>query len=125
MRRHAKAAWIASAWLVAGTGSGAQSSIPNETQLNPGREAVRPGEVIGLGCISVDGRGADELFVLTDAQRVPRTRVALKGDPNLLRFHVGHTVEVVGRVMAGPASSAGFETFSVVALVYISTTCSA
>jgi hypothetical protein len=49
----------------------------------------------------------------------------LEGDPDLLRFHLGHLVEVAGSLTAakGGGATASAGTLKVEALTYLATSC--
>jgi hypothetical protein len=98
------------------------SGLPSGTQLNPGTVAGGAGNFIVIGCISREGQGASETFVMTDPRPTPPVQYRLAGDPDLLRFHVGHTVEIAGPIAAA-AGGATAPTLKVQSLTYVSTTC--
>jgi hypothetical protein len=100
----------------------AQTGNLKDTQLNPDR--VAGGRAIVIGCISREGAGQTPRFVITDTRAQKPLSYRLEGNSDLLRFHVGHTVEISGPVAAakgGGTASAG--TLKVEALTYLSTTC--
>src|SRR5262249_61084493 len=83
----------------------AQTGIPKSTELNPGRVAPGNGNFIVIGCVSREGQGTPPTFVITDSRSKPPARYRLEGDADLLRLHVGHTVEIGGPIT--PPSGAG------------------
>jgi len=106
----------------------AQTGIPKGgTQLNPGRVTAGGGNFIVIGCVSREGQRTPPTFVITDSRSKPPTSYRLDGDADLLRMHIGHTVEIGGPI--APASSTGAganasaRTLKVQSLIYISTTC--
>src|SRR5262245_44364326 len=104
-----------------------QTGIPKSTDLNPGRFAPGNGNFIVIGCISREGQGTPPTFVITDSRWKPPARYRLEGDADLLRLHVGHTVEIGGPIT--PASgararpNAATPPYTVNTLIYIATTC--
>ena len=105
----------------------AQTGTPKGTQLNPGRVSAGRGNLIVIGCISRQGEGAASAFVVTDPRPKPPAQYRLDGDADLLRLHVGHTVEIGGPTAPAPNGGAGANaavpTLKVQSLTYISTTC--
>ena len=106
----------------------AQTGIPKGTQLNPGRVSAGLGKLIVIGCVSRQGEGASSAFIITDPRPKPPAQYRLDGDADLLRLHMGHTVEVGGPVVPAPngpgGATAAVPTLQVQSLTYISTTCS-
>ena len=107
---------------------GAQTGIPKGTQLNPGRVSAGRGNLIVIGCVSRQGEGASSAFIITDPRPKPPAQYRLDGDADLLRLHVGHTVEIGGPTAPAPngggGANAAIPTLKVQSLTYISTTCS-
>ena len=107
---------------------GAQTGTPKGTQLNPGRVSAGRGNLIVIGCVSRQGEGASSAFIITDPRPKPPAQYRLDGDADLLRLHVGHTVEIGGPTAPAPDGSGGANaavpTLKVQSLTYISTTCS-
>ena len=101
---------------------GAQTGIPKGTQLNPGRVSAGNGIAIVIGCVSRQGAGVSSAFIITDPRPKPPAPYRLDGDADLLRMHVGHTLEIGGPVASGAATPA--LTLKVQSLTYISPTCS-
>ena len=122
METRLRAAISAIVWLAMIGIPAAQTGIPKGTQLNPGRVSAGNGNVIVIGCVSRQGEGASAAFIITDPRPKPPAPFRLDGDADLLRMHVGHTVEIGGPVT--PASGAAAPTLKVQSLTYISTTCS-
>jgi hypothetical protein len=105
----------------------AQTGIPKSTELNPGRVAPGNGNFIVIGCVSREGQGTPPTFVITDSRSKPPARYRLEGDADLLRLHVGHTVEIGGPITPASAARGGANaatpSFRIESLIYISTTC--
>lgn len=106
----------------------AQTGIPKGTQLNPGRVTPGAGNFIVIGCVSREGQATPPTYAITDSRPKPPARYRLEGDADLLRTHVGHTVEIGGPITPGSgapgAANASAPTLKVLSLIYISTTCS-
>jgi hypothetical protein len=96
--------------------------LPSGTQLNPGSVSPGGSNFIVIGCISREGRDAAETFVITDSRATPPAQYRLQGDTDLLRIHVGHTVEIGGPITPS-ATGVITSTLGVKALTYSSTTC--
>ena len=105
----------------------AQTGILKSTELNPGRVAPGNGNFIVIGCVSREGQGTPPTFVITDSRSKPPARYRLEGDADLLRLHVGHTVEIGGPITpasgARGGANAAMPSFTVESLTYIATTC--
>ena len=111
--------WAASIGLTAG-----QTGNLKDTQLNPDRIAAPGHRAIVIGCVSRDGNTPASRYLLTDTRAQPAVQYRLEGDADLLRFHVGHLVEIGGSLAAATGSgSANAGTLKVEALTYLSTTC--
>ena len=114
-------------WAVMMGWPAAQTGIPKETQLNPGRVTAGRGSFIVIGCVSREGRNTPATFVITDSRATPTARYRLEGDADLLRIHVGHTVEIGGPIAPVSGARGGGNvsapTLKVQSLTYISTTC--
>jgi hypothetical protein len=111
--------------MLAGGALAAQSKVPGlpaGTQLNPGSVSPGAGNFIVIGCISREGQGGSETFAITDSRATPPAQYRLQGDTDLLRIHVGHTVEIGGPITPA-AAGAKTPTLGVKALTYVSTTC--
>ena len=122
METRLRAAISTIVWLTMIGIAGAQTGLPKGTQLNPGRVSAGNGNVIVIGCVSRQGEGASATFIITDPRPKPPAPYRLDGDADLLRMHVGHTLEIGGPVT--PASGATAPTLKVQSLTYISTSCS-
>lgn len=113
-------------WILILAGAPAAQSkvpgLPSGTQLNPGSVSPGGGNSIVIGCISREGQDAAETFVITDSRATPPAQYRLQGDTDLLRIHVGHTVEIGGPITPS-ATGAITSTLGVKALTYVSTTC--
>jgi hypothetical protein len=105
----------------------AQTGIPKATQLNPGQVTPGAGNFIAIGCVSREGQSTQPTFVITDARPKAPVQYRLDGDPDLLRMHVGHTVEIGGPITPASGMKGGGSTpaptLKVQSLTYISTTC--
>jgi hypothetical protein len=105
----------------------AQTGIPKATELNPGRVTPGGGNFIVIGCVSREGQSTPLTFVISDSRSKPPAVYRLEGDADLLRIHLGHTVEIGGPiapVSAAPSGgNAAMRTLKVDSLIYISTTC--
>jgi len=127
MESRVRAAIGAIVWSMMTALAAAQPGIPKDTQLNPGRVTAGAGNVIVIGCVGRAGQSTPPVFAITDSRSKPPAQYRLEGDPDLLRLHVGHTVEIAGPIT--PASgtrggaSASAPTLKVQSLTYISTTC--
>ena len=124
METRLRAAISAIVWLAMIGIPAAQTGIPKGTQLNPGRVSAGNGNVIVIGCVSRQGQGASAAFIITDPRPKPPAPFRLDGDADLLRMHVGHTVEIGGPVTPASGGAAAAPTLKVQSLTYISTTCS-
>jgi hypothetical protein len=126
MERRLRAAITAIVWSTMIGIPGAQTGIPKGTQLNPGRVSAGNGNVIVIGCVSRQGDGASAAFIITDPRPKPPAQYRLDGDADLLRMHVGHTLEIGGPIASGSGpggAGAAPPTLKVLSLTYISTTC--
>src|SRR5262245_22278335 len=113
--------WATSTGLAA-----AQSGIPKDTQLNPGR-VTAGGAFIVIGCVSGEGQTTPPTFVVTDSRAKPPARFRLEGDGDHLRMHAGHTLEIRGAIKpasgARGGASSSLPSLQVQSLTYLSTTC--
>jgi hypothetical protein len=127
MESRVRAAIGAIVWSMMTALAAAQPGIPKDTQLNPGRVTAGAGNFIVIGCVGRAGQSTPPVFAITDSRSKPPAQYRLEGDPDLLRLHVGHTVEIGGPI--APASgtrggaNASAPTLKVQSLTYISTTC--
>lgn len=126
METRLRAAISAIIWLtMIGIPAAQTTGIPKGTQLNPGRVSAGNGNVIVIGCVSRQGEGAAAAFIITDPRPKPPAQYRLEGDADLLRMHVGHTLEVGGPITpASGGAGAAAPTLKVQSLTYISTSCS-
>ena len=91
-----------------------------------------------IGCLSREGQasaggrgggaGSGDIYITTDRRANPPARYRVDGDPEQLKLHVGHTVEIAGPVTPPPTARGGaanmaLPTLKVQSLTYISTTC--
>ncbi len=101
MTRTIAAAVGATIWAMTIGLAAAQTGKLKDTQLNPDGVAASKRAVV-IGCVSRDGSGQASRFVITDTRMKTPAQYRLDADPDLLRFHVGHMVEI-----AGPLAAAG------------------
>jgi hypothetical protein len=114
------------AWVALVGIAGAQNGIPKGTQINPGKVTPGSGNIIVIGCVSRATGGAANAFIVTDSRPKPPAQYRLDGDADILRLHVGHTVEIGGPVQSTTGTAVGggmVGTLKVNSLVYISQTC--
>ena len=113
------------AWTAMTGLSATQTGIPKGTQLNPGRVTAGAGNFIVIGCVNREGQSAPPIFVITDSRPKSPARYRLDGDADLLRLHIGHTVEIGGPIMpaSDPHDGANAPTLRMQSLTYISRTC--
>ena len=125
MARTIRAAACAAIWATAMALAAGQTGNLKDTQLNPDRIAAAGNRAILIGCISREGNNQASRFVLTDTRPQTPVHYRLEGDADLLRFHVGHMVEIAGSLTAarGGAATASAGMLKVEALTYLSTTC--
>ncbi len=127
MERRVRAAVAAILWATLIGLPAAQTGIPKGTQLNPGRVTPGAGNFVVIGCVSREGQNTPPMFVITDSRSKPPARYRLDGDADLLRMHVGHTVEIGGPITPASGTRGGANasslTLTVLSLTYISTTC--
>jgi hypothetical protein len=127
MEKRLRAAVGAIMWATLIAWPAAQTGIPKATQLNPGQVTPGAGNLIVIGCVSREGQSTQPTFVITDSRPKPPAQYQLDGDADLLRMHVGHTVEIGGPIAPASGMRAGgstsARTLKVQSLTYISTTC--
>jgi hypothetical protein len=127
MERRIRAAIGAIAWATLIGLPAAQSGIPKGTQLNPGRVTAGGGNFIVIGCVAREGQGTSPTFEIIDSRSKPPAHYRLDGDADLLRMHVGHTVEIGGPITPAPdargGANASVPTLTVQSLTYISRAC--
>ena len=114
---------FATVWATTAMGLAAQTGKLKDTQLNPDRVAAASKRAIVIGCVGRDGNGPVSRYVITDTRPQTPAQYRLDADPDLLRFHVGHLVEIVGPLAVAKRGAAGAATIKVEALTYLSTTC--
>jgi cytochrome c-type biogenesis protein CcmE len=101
----------------------AQTGKLKDTQLNPDGVAAGKRAVV-IGCVSRDGSGQAARYLISDTRMKTPVQYRLDADPDLLRFHVGHMVEIAGSLAAARgAVGTGAGTIKVEALTYLSMTC--
>ena len=127
MENRFRAALAAIACAILSASTAAQTGIPKSTELNPGRVTPGAGNFIVIGCISREGPNTSSTLLITDSRSKPPAVYRLEsGDADLLRFHVGHTVEIGGPITAASptaAGNAGARVLRVDSLTYISPSC--
>jgi len=124
MEKRVRAAIGAILWATMVGWAAAQTGIPKSTQLNPGHVTLGAGNFIVIGCVSREGQSTQPTFVITDSRPKPLAQYRLDGDLDLLRMHVGHTVEIGGPIaLPSGGGSTNARTLKVQSLTYISTTC--
>jgi hypothetical protein len=121
VRLRAAISAIAVTAMVGVVGAQKIAGIPESTQLNPGKTMPGNGNFIVIGCISRQGQESSQSFVITDTRANPPAQYRLDGDADLLRMHVGHTVEIGGPITPGAAGAK--PGLKVLSLTYIATTC--
>jgi hypothetical protein len=123
MGRRIAAAIGATMWATTIGLAAAQTGKLKDTQLNPDGVAASKRAIV-IGCVSRDGNAQPARYLITDTRMKTAVRYRLDADPDLLRFHLGHMVEIAGS-LAAPRSSAGTGagTIKVEALTYLSLTC--
>jgi len=117
MKKRVRTALAAAAWAALIALPAAQQGLPKGTQQNPGTVKPGGGNYIVIGCVSREGQN----YVITDGRATPPAKFRLDGDADLMRIHVGHTLEVGGGIT--PASGGGMATIKAQSVVYISPTC--
>jgi hypothetical protein len=102
----------------------AQAGVPKSTQLSPGTITVASnGNYVVIGCLAQQAEGPSR-FTITDSRATPPATFRVDGDPDLLRIHIGHTLEIAGPITAPSTSSSGnMPTVKLLTLTYISTKC--
>lgn len=125
MERRVRVIVVAIVWAGLIGLAAAQSGTPKGTQLNPGRVTAGGGNFIVIGCVGREGPTTAPTFTITDSRPKPPALYRLDGDADLLRMHVGHTVEIGGPITpaSGARGGASAPTLKVQSLIYISTTC--
>ena len=129
MTRTIAAALGAAIWIGL---AAAQTGKLKDTQLKPDGVAASTRAVV-IGCVSRDGNGqaspgpsgVEGRYLITDTRMKTPVPYRLDADPDLLRFHVGHMVEIAGSLAAarGAAGTGNGGTIKVEALTYLSMTC--
>jgi hypothetical protein len=106
--------------------------IPDGTSIYP-KSMNRGGNVISIGCVSktpngefriTDWRGAERSngAGAPPFQATPLLVLRLQGDQDMLNFHVGHEVEMLGPILAEANGSRPAE-MKVESVLYLSRTC--
>jgi hypothetical protein len=104
-------------------------AAPAFAQRGLGQGGPAPtGSSIVLGCISREaspargGQPAASTYTIRDPRGEGST-YRLAGDEEMLRLHVGHSVEIRGALTPVPARGGGLATLKIQSLTYISPTC--
>ena len=84
-----------------------QTGNLKDTQLNPDRIAAPGRRAIVIGCVGRDVSAQASRYQLTDTRAQPAVQYRLEGDADLLRFHVGHVVEIAGAFVRATAGGNG------------------
>src|SRR5262245_54777621 len=115
----------AATWMMTIGLAAAQTGKLKDTQLNPDGVAASKRAVV-IGCVSRDGTGQASRYLITDSRMKTPVQYRLDADPDLLRFHAGHMVEIAGPLTAArsAAGTGNAGTIKVEALTYLSPTCS-
>ena len=122
MNTHPRSSLALIAWLAAVALPTAQAALPSSTQLDPGKIPVAGnGNFIVIGCVARESAASPQLTI-TDSRATPPAKFRLAGDPDFLKLHVGHTVEVGGPITPA-AAGGGVPTVKVLSLTYVSTKC--
>jgi hypothetical protein len=122
MERRLRVALGAVVWATLVVLPAAQQGLPKGTEQNPGTVKAGNGNYIVIGCISREGQGATPTYVITDSRATPPAQYRLDGDADLLRIHVGHTLEIGGAITPA-AGGRGMPTLKAQAVTYISPAC--
>src|SRR5688572_27445923 len=99
MARTIAAAIGATIWAMTLAPAVAQTGKLKDTQLNPDGVAASKRAVV-IGCVSRDGNGQASRYLIADTRMKTPMQYRLEADPDLLRFHVGHMVEIAGTLTA-------------------------
>jgi hypothetical protein len=100
----------------------AQQGLPKATQQNPGTVTGGNGNYIVIGCIAREDQGSTLSYTITDSRATPPAQYRLEGDQDLLRVHVGHTLEI-GGPLTTTSDTSNRRTLKATAVTYISPTC--
>ena len=98
MTRTIAAAIGATIWATTGLAA-AQTGNLKDTQLNPDRVAAGKRAIV-IGCVSREGAGQTSRYLIIDTRMQNPLQYRLDANSDLLRFHVGHTVEISGPLAA-------------------------
>lgn len=119
MNKHSRP-WIwYSVCVVAITVSGSRLLAQAGT---PGRSS----QITVIGCITASASTANPDLTIKDIRGGPAPTFRLTGDAELLKLHVGHTVEIVGSpagVSPGAAPNANIPTLKVEKLQWLASRC--
>ena len=121
-RLRAALATIACAMAIGLVSAQSVPGVPPDNQLNPGRAKAGGGSFIVIGCVSREGQGTSQAYVITEMRHAKPVQYRLEGNQDLFRVHVGHTVEV-GGPLTPPATGSTPPSLKVQSLTYLSTTC--
>jgi hypothetical protein len=121
-----QAALVAMTWAMLSGWPAAQAGLPKDTQLNPGSVKPGGGKPLVIGCLSSEGDATAPTFVLSDSRAKPPAIYHLTGDVDLLRMHLGHTIEVGGPITSTNdtrGTGTAPPTLKVESLAYVAKTC--
>ena len=91
-----------------------------------------PETVVVMGCVSQQPaaeaeRGGQPALVITDTRSKPPRKFMLRGNAGQLAWHVGHTLEVHGRLASGASKDAApnppLPVLDVQSVIYLQPTC--
>ena len=116
--------WGLAAIVWAGT-----SAIPDAQVAS----SPAPDTVVVMGCVSQQPaaqaeRGSQPALVITDTRSKPPRKFVLRGNAGQLAWHVGHTIEVHGRLVTSEskdaaAPNAQLPVLEVRSVIYLQPTC--
>jgi hypothetical protein len=116
---------LTAAGLLAALAAGNDRTLA-QTQPQPSGAVATTTRFVAIGCL---GRATanTEQFTITDTRGDKPVSYRLEGDPKDLDWHVGHTLEILGRLApAAPgdgAASAATPILKVEQVIYISSSC--
>ena len=100
---------------------GPQTDSASPTQLNPGVIDSSEKTIVITGCVS-GSRESVETFLITDSRLSPPKQYRLEADRSVLKFHIGHTIEVRGPVVPSP-EGARMPTVKARSIIYLAESC--
>jgi hypothetical protein len=122
MNKHVQLALCAAMWTATLAVAALAQGLPKGTEQNPGTVKAGNGKYIVLGCVRREGQESPATYVITDSRATPPAQYRLDGDPDLLRIHNGHTLEIGGPITP-PSRAGGMLTLKAEAVTYISPKC--